>query len=279
MIPPIDAGTRLVALLGDPVRHSLSPQIQNAAFSHLGLPGVYLAIRTERAMLPYLVRGIAAAGGAGNVTVPHKAAALEALDRSTRAVERTGACNTFWAEDGAVWGDNTDVAGFRAAVAALRPAGVAGAEVLILGAGGAARAVLAALEQEAAARVTILNRSRDRAEALAAAFPDTPLEITIAPGTHPLRGRRYDLVVNATSLGLSAADHLPVEPGLVEAAAALDLVYGPKETRWVRAMRAAGATTTDGTEMLIQQGAAAFQRWWGRAAPIDVMRDALLQHR
>lgn len=280
MIPPIDAGTRLVALLGDPVRHSLSPLIQNAAFSHLGLPGVYLALRTDAAMLPHLLRGIAAAGGAGNVTVPHKSAAVAALDRWTPAVERTGACNTFWAADGVVWGDNTDVAGFRAALAELRQESAAGAEVLLVGAGGAARAVLAGLEEEEGpARVTILNRSPDRAAALVAGFPDTPLEIEIAPDGDAPRGARFDLVVNATSLGLHAADPFPIDPRLVETAAALDLVYGPRETLWVRAMRAAGVAAVDGTAMLVHQGAAAFERWWGRAAPIEIMRDALREHR
>ena len=145
MIPRVDARTRLVALLGDPVSHSLSPVIQNAAFRAAGVPGVYLALRTPAGSLGEMMRGIAAGGGAGNVTVPHKEAAVAVLDRATDAVRNTGACNTFWAESGVLWGDNTDVAGFRAAAAALLGSPPRGARVLLIGAGGAARAVIAAL--------------------------------------------------------------------------------------------------------------------------------------
>jgi shikimate dehydrogenase len=132
------AATRLIVLLGDPVAHSLSPAMQNAAFRAAGVDGVYVALRCDAEHLPGLLRGIAAAGGAGNVTVPHKQRVAALVDTRTAAVERTGACNTFWAEDGRVCGDNTDVEGFRAAVRALvgAPAGRRG---LRLGARGGPR--------------------------------------------------------------------------------------------------------------------------------------------
>lgn len=277
--PAIDARTRLVALLGDPVAHSLSPIFQNAAFAAAGAPGVYLALRTDAGSLVPLLRAIAAAGGAGNVTVPHKELAATALDRATDAVARTGACNTFWSEEGIVWGDNTDVRGFRAAVASLLPGGVRGASVLVIGAGGAARAVLAGLEEDRAEAVTVLNRTPGRTRALIERFEAGPLALNAADGAESLRGQRFDLVVNSTSLGLRPHDELPLAIGVVDAPAALDLVYAPDRTRWTRELQSAAVTTADGTEMLIQQGAAAFERWWRTPAPVDVMRSALLTTR
>jgi shikimate dehydrogenase len=272
----IDAGTRLVALLGDPVRHSLSPLMQNAAFAEAGVPGVYLALRIGAVALPEVLRAIALADGAGNVTVPHKQAAAAAVDRATDAVRRTGACNTFWSESGQVWGDNTDVAGFRAAARSLlNGSRLGGARVLLLGAGGAARAVLAALEDDGATEVAIVNRTPARAEALAAAFSSGPLAIRTVADPSRLRGERFDLAVNSTSLGLRPGDPLPLPVDLLEIGAGLDLVYSADGTPWSRALADAGIPGADGLEMLIGQGAAAFQRWWDRPAPVQAMRQAL----
>ncbi|MBV9773085.1 MAG: shikimate dehydrogenase, partial [Gemmatimonadetes bacterium] len=129
------AATRLAALLGDPVSHSLSPTLQNAALRAAGLDGVYVALRCDDAGFPRLLRGLALAGGMGNVTGPHKEAAARTVDRRTPAVERIGACNTFWLRDGEVWGDNTDVPGFTGAATALLGAELRGARVLLVGAG------------------------------------------------------------------------------------------------------------------------------------------------
>ena len=178
--PAPGVSTRLLALLGDPVGHSLSPAFQNAAFAAAGVDGVYLALRCGAGELPGLLRGIARAGGGGNVTLPHKEAAAAAVDRRTEAVERTGACNTFWLREGAVWGDNTDVEGFSAAAEALLGAPPAGARVLLLGAGGAASAALASLTAQGAAQVVVANRSRPRAEALVERFAGGPARLTVA---------------------------------------------------------------------------------------------------
>jgi shikimate dehydrogenase len=263
------ATTRVFALLGDPVAHSLSPRFQNAALAALGLDGVYTALRCAAADLPGLLRGLARAGGGGNVTVPHKALAARSVDVPGEAVARTGACNTFWLEDGLVHGDNTDVEGVRGALHALLGRPPAGASVLLLGAGSAAAAVLSALADDGAERVLIANRTAARAEALAAHFRgDLRIDVAAAP---PVDGR-YDLAIHATSLGLHPGDPLPPAPA---ADAALDLVYAPGETAWVRAMRARGVPAADGREMLLCQGAAAFRRWWGIDAPLDAMRAAL----
>jgi shikimate dehydrogenase len=266
------ASTRLFALLGDPVSHSLSPAFQNAALRAAGLDGVYVALRCASSEVEGLIRGIARAGGGGNVTVPHKEAAAVAVDRRTAMVERTGACNTFWLEDGEVWGDNTDVAGARAAIRA-----VAGDEVpesvLVVGAGGAARAVLCALEGSAR-RVTLLNRGLDRALELAARFASESLEIEVLSLDADLSDRSFDLAINSTSLGLRAGDPLP-HTGGARFAAALDVVYSASGTPWVHHVRARGIPAADGKEMLLLQGAAAFRRWWGVEPPIDAMRAAL----
>lgn len=268
------AATRVVALLGTPVSHSLSPVFQNAALRAAGLDAVYVALRCDAALFPGLLRGIARAGGAGNVTVPHKEAAALAVERGTRAVERTGACNTFWLEGGEVWGDNTDVAGFAGAARALLGREPRGARVLLAGAGGAARAVLCALADAGADQVVVLNRTPARAAALAHAFGGPRL--AAAGSAAELAGERFDLAVNSTPLGLRPGDPHPLPPeGGPRYGAALDLVYGPDETAWVRAARERGVPAADGLEMLLRQGAAAFERWWGIPAPLDAMRAAL----
>jgi shikimate dehydrogenase len=267
--------TRLVALLGDPVGHSLSPAMQGAAFRAAGVDGVYLPLRTAERDLAGLLLGIARAGGAGNVTLPHKERAHDLVERRTAEADRTGAVNTFWFADGEVHGDNTDVEGFRLALRDLLPGGVRDGHVLLLGAGGAARAVLVALEAEGVARVELRNRTPARALALASRFGGGAMSVAVWERGSTDPGEAV-LVVNATRLGLEAGDPFPLEPREVPAGAAiLDLVYGPDETRWVRALRAAGHAAADGGTMLIGQGAAAYRRWWGTEPPMDAFRQAL----
>jgi shikimate dehydrogenase len=270
------ARTRVIALLGDPVEHSLSPRLQNTAFRTAGVDGVYVAVRCDADAVAGLLLGIARAGGGGNVTVPHKERAAALVERRTEAVERTGACNTFWLENGAVWGDNTDVLGFQDAVRAVRGTSARGARVLLLGAGGAARAALAGLHAHGASEVVLLNRSPARAESLVRAFAGGSTRLEVRADASELRGERFDLAVNATSLGLRPSDPLPLpSTAEVELSAALDLVYAPGGTPWVRGLAAAGVAAADGTEMLLRQGAAAFERWWGAEAPLAAMRAAL----
>lgn len=270
------ASTRLVALLGDPVSHSLSPAFQNAAFRAAGVDGAYLALRCGAGDFPALLRALARAGGAGNVTLPHKEAAALALDGCTDAVERTGACNTFWLEEGRVRGDNTDVEGFAAAAEALLGTPVRGLRVLVAGAGGAARGALWALVRGGAAEVVVVNRTAGRAEELIRRFAGEGTRLSRAGDAGELRGERFDLAVNATTLGLRDGDPLPLPAaGGPEIGAGLDLVYAPDETPWVRALRRESVPAADGLEMLLRQGAAAFERWWGIPAPLDAMRAAL----
>jgi shikimate dehydrogenase len=269
------------ALLGDPVAHSLSPGVHNAAFRAEGLDAVFVALRVESDDLAGLLGALARAGGGGNVTLPHKRRAFEAAERALPDAHRTGVANTFWLEDGAVTVDNTDVTGVRRALEVLAPGGIAGGRVLLLGAGGAARAAAVALLDAGAEHVVVRNRTVARAEALVAELDDARLvvEPERLDATHAVTA---DLVVNATRLGLDRGDRLPLDPEALEACGAgavLDLVYGDDAggTDWVKAARAAGLAALDGREMLLQQGARAFEHWWGRKAPLDVMRAALAE--
>jgi shikimate dehydrogenase len=272
----LTAATRLLVLLGDPVAHSLSPSFQNAALRSARLDAAYLALRCGRSELGGLMRGIALAGGAGNVTIPHKEAAAEALERPSDAVRKTGACNTFWSRGGRLHGENTDVVGFARAVEALLGGAPAGARVLLLGAGGSARAVVLALLQGGAERISILNRRLTRADELRARFSEASGRLSVRTSPADLRGERFDLVVNSTPCGLHPDDPLPIPPEAeIRYGAALDLVYARGSTRWVREQQAHGIPAADGREMLLHQGAAAFECWWGFPPPLQAMRDAL----
>ncbi len=278
MTPFLTSRTRVLALLGDPVEHSLSPIIQNAAFNAVGVDGVYVALHCKATDLEGCMHALARAGGGGNVTLPHKKRAAMRLDKWSDAVMRTGACNTFWGEDGSVCGDNTDVAGFRRALRHFLRGGPEGFRVLLLGAGGAARAVLVALLDDGVGEVELLNRSTERARAVARRSGGERVRVAELP--RDVDGGVYDLVVNATRLGLSPDDRLPIDlTRLVSAGAVMDLVYGPETTAFVRSARRLGLRAVDGGEMLVQQGAVAFERWWGLPAPVDTMRDALASAR
>lgn len=270
----ISAHTRTFALLGDPVEHSFSPAIQNAAARAAGVDGVYVTLRTSVEDLPGFMRGLSRAGGGGNVTLPHKEKAASVLDQPLDAVRRTGACNTFWLEDGKVTGDNTDVEGFQKAVHHFMGSAPEGRRVLLLGAGGAARAALVGLLDDGVESVAIVNRSVERARNMARRIGGA--RARVLDGPRDWYDGDFDLVVNATSLGLGADDPSPLDlERLNRAGAVLDMVYGPEPTAFIRQAEGLGIPVADGTEMLVRQAAASFQRWWGVDAPVQAMRDAL----
>jgi shikimate dehydrogenase len=265
----VSASTRLLAVIGDPVAHSLSPVMQNAALRALGVDAVYVALHTPAPALATVLSALAATGGAGNVTVPHKEAAARCLARQTDLCARVGACNTFWAEAGVLVGDNTDVAGILGALRQLGADG--GGRWLVLGTGGSARAVAVAAA-EAGAELHVLSRDAGRAHAF--------VEWALTRGVRAVAARGAfapDVAINATPLGLKEADPLPLDPERSRRLrAALDLVYAPSATRWVRALRGAGVPAEDGREVLVRQGAAAFGRFFpDHVPPLDVMRAAV----
>ncbi len=266
----ISAKTRLLVVIGDPVAHSLSPAMHNAAFRALGIDAVYVALRVAPNALPEVLAMQRATGGAGNVTVPHKEAVEGSVTRKTDVCARVGACNTFWTEDGALVGDNTDVFGVTHALGRIG-AGHKGERWLVIGTGGSARATAVAAADR---RASVFVRSRDatRARQFARWANELGVQTTVASG--PVE---VDVVINATPLGLAGHDPLPVDVNHIPGAQkALDLVYAPGETRWVHALRERGLDVMDGREMLVQQGAAAFTRFFpDTAAPTEVMRAAV----
>lgn len=267
MAPP--AETRLLAILGDPVSHSLSPAMHNAAMHALGIPGAYVALRTPAASLGTVLSALTAVGAAGNVTVPHKEAAAGYVARKTDGCERVGACNTFWVEGGLLVGDNTDVAGIRTALARL---GVSrGGRWLVLGTGGSARAVAAAAADSGA-----ILHVRSRTAETARRFVEWARD-RLALQVRAAADDAADVVINATPLGLKDRDPMPLDPERIDrGAAVLDLVYRPGGTAWSRAASRAGRRVADGREMLVAQGAAAFERFFpGVDAPVEVMRAAV----
>lgn len=262
--------SRLV-LLGHPVAQSLSPTFQNAALRKAGLPITYAAMDVAPAELPRVLGELRSEGAGGNVTYPHKRAVAAACDHVTATAARVGAVNTFWVQDGALHGDNTDVGGFSEA--ADRLLGLRADErwperVALLGGGGAAAAVLAAAERRGVLRVDVHVRRREQGAELASRFPIAcPAGGAIDPGV--------GLVVNATPVGMRG-DEVPLPPEAIPpGAAVLDLVYRVGETPWVHACRARGHRAADGVEMLLAQGALAFERWTGVAPDRAVMRAAL----
>lgn len=273
MLEGVTAG---YALLGDPVEHSPAPAIYQAAFRDLGVDATFVSRVVTRSELASVMREVAATGG-GNVTLPHKLLAAAALDTPSSSVLRTGACNCFWSgPEGSLCGDNTDVGGVLTAVHRLERScdlRLRGARCLVLGAGGAARAVLAALSEGGAAAAEILNRTREKAHGVAAELELGEMAILVLGGRGDVTGP-YDLVVNATSLGLRPTDPLPADLSGFRAGAALDVVYRVGGTPWVRHARALGLPAADGLDMLVAQADLSIRNWLGLVAPVEVMRRA-----
>lgn len=263
---------RLV-LLGNPVSHSLSPTFQNAALRAAKVPLVYEALEVRESELRPLLRDLTKISAAGNVTIPHKIDVHDRCDELTDLAARVGAVNTFWVESGRLHGDNTDVGGFDAAARALLGGAPPGARIALFGAGGAAAAVLAAVEAWAGGPiVSIISRNTARADALARRFPDVArieksVKRAVADAT---------LIVNATPVG-QENDEQPIDVSRISrSTAVMDLVYRHGGTTWVRAARDRGNRAADGLTMLLEQGALSFQRWFGIEPDREAMRQSLL---
>ena len=261
----IDGRTRVFAILGSPVEHSLSPVMHNAAFRVLGLEAVYVPLRCDSAEVGAAMRLLALAGGGGNLTVPHKEVGASCLDEPSERVRRLGACNTFWYSGSRLAGDNTDVDGVLAALDLLEaPAST----WLVAGTGGGARAAVAAA-RERSARVAVRSRDMSRKRA----FEEWVRQQGVAVASL----KECEVLINATPLGLHASDHLPIAlDDAPDASVAFDMVYARQETVWVRNMRQSGLRASDGREMLVAQGAAAFRHWFpDEDPPVEVMRAAV----
>jgi shikimate dehydrogenase len=261
-----------VFLIGYPVGHSISPVMQNAGFRSIGLDWNYELLETAPNELGRTVARLRAHDCVGaNVTIPHKQAIVKWLDGVTARAHAINAVNTVIKKDGKLIGDNTDGYGFAVSLSDAR-VDPRDRRIAIFGAGGAARAAAVTVAGAGAKQVTILNRSKPRAEALAdflrANFPAVAVEVNderALPAAH--------LIVNATPVGMwPHKDESPMWSPFPADAAVIDLVYRPLETRFLRDAARAGAQTIGGIGMLVYQGAAAFELWTGRGAPVDLMR-------
>lgn len=302
---PVAGTTRVVGILGDPVDHSLSPRMHNAAYAAAGLDYVYVPFRATAATIRGAVRALRTLGIVGfNVTVPFKQDVVRLVDRLTPTAEAIGAVNTVYRDGDDVVGDNTDAFGFSEA---LRSHGVRvrGARVLVIGAGGSARAVLHALGEGGAADVVLANRTRAKAARLVREFGGP------APGAAQAAGARGSsnvrtsrvatsraapafraagldaaedaallatrtLVVNCTPVGLKGGDYLGYAAAATpKACVHFDLAYGQGLTPFLALAARHGRPVLDGRWMLAHQGAAAYRRFTGRKAPVDVMLAAI----
>ena len=263
---------RLV-LLGHPVSHSLSPRMQGAALASAKIPLRYEALDVDPAKFYTTVAQLRTENAAGNVTVPHKERMHLACDVVSPLATKVGAVNTFWFDDvGLLVGDNTDVGGFDATVGELLGATPSNITIGVLGAGGAAAAVLAAVESWDRCIAHVYNRTPERARILCERFGSVANPVD---DVGAVAGAQ--LVVNATSVGLRD-DAFPIDPALVApGAVVVDLVYRPGETAWVKATRARGHKSRDGIAMLVEQGALAFEKWFGVRADRAAMWEAVRQ--
>ena len=260
-----------LGVAGWPVAHSRSPAMHNAALAHLGLDGWrYQRLPVPPELFAETTRALHRSGFVGiNVTIPHKEAALAIADEATPTAREVGAANTLtFTQDGAITADNTDVSGLLAVIPARHAP--EGKSALVLGAGGAARAAVHALQSAGARDVMLWNRTPERATALAD-------ELGARALTRP---EPAEIVVNATSIGLQSDDDPFKEvPGLADTFHAgsfvVDMVYGAGNALLLATARSRGADVVDGLEILVAQGAASLERWTGRPAPLDVMKRAV----
>lgn len=285
MTDRITGRTRLCAIIGYPVEHTMSPAMQNAAFRATGLDWVYAAFSVSPQDLPAAIAGIKALGMPGiNITIPHKVSVIPLLDGLDPLAEKIGAVNTIVNENGKLTGYNTDASGF---LQALLEKGIEpeGRQFAVLGSGGASRAVAFILAEKGAG-VVILNRASgmDRAVKLAETVTRATghgmkaLELNRANLVRALD--KADILVNTTSVGMSPdTENSPVPPDLLKPGLVVyDIVYNPVMTRLLRDAESAGAEIISGTDMLVWQGAMAFEKWTGEKPPVEVMKQELVKH-
>ncbi|MCL4118568.1 UNVERIFIED_CONTAM: hypothetical protein GTU68_046276 [Idotea baltica] len=266
----------MAAVIGDPVRHSMSPAIHNAAFEACGYDGVYVALPVAAGNAPQAVEAMRNFDWLGmSVTMPHKQAVMAACDELTPTAERLGAVNCVFWRDGKIVGDSTDGDGYVRGLKADLDVAVSGLRCVLVGAGGAAGAVAYSLGEGGAAQVAVINRTPSKAETVAALAGDVGRvgsfdDLATA-----------DLVINATPIGMGStdfADAVPFDVALLsEDAIVSDLIYHPAETPLLAAAAARGLRTQNGLPMLVHQAVAAFEHWTGVAAPVEAMTAAILE--
>lgn len=282
----ITGTTQLLGVIGSPIEHSLSPVMHNAAIDQLGINYVYLPFPVSPGQLAQAIAGFEAIGVAGfNVTIPHKQAVIPFLTEISPLAQAVGAVNTVYRTANGWGGTNTDVFGFVAPLQRCQR-DWANTTVVVLGNGGAARAVVAGCHELGCARVQIVGRDADKLAAFAASWGQSPLADSLS--THlwdelPQLLPTAHLLVNTTPIGMHPhVEDNPVSADLLATlpagAIAYDLIYTPNPTRFLQEAQDQGAIAIDGLEMLVQQGATALNLWTHQPIPIDVMRQSLIHH-
>ncbi|MFP4221372.1 MAG: shikimate dehydrogenase [Phormidium sp.] len=280
--------TKLLGIIGNPVEHSLSPAMQNAALTEMGLDFIYLPFSVASRDIEAALLGFEAVGVVGfNVTIPHKQAIVPYLAQQTEVAQAVGAVNTVLYRDGGWWGTNTDVAGF---IAPLADPSWGDRTAVVLGNGGAARAVVAGLTQLGCGTLYVLGRNPQKLTTFADSWQASSLGVRLT--THPLEELanllpQTDLLVNTTPVGMGPqGDRTPVSAeqlaSLPKSSLVYDLIYTPRPTKLLQLAQNQGLQTLDGTEMLVQQGAAALALWTqsvtSKPVPVSTMRETLLAH-
>ncbi len=282
----ITGTTKLLGVIGNPIEHSLSPVMHNAAIAHLGVDYVYLPLPVKPADLEVAVAGFAAINLQGfSVTIPHKQTIIPLLSEVSVEANAVGAVNTVWRTAQGWSGTNTDVAGFITPLKAYNRDWSQTTPV-ILGHGGAARAVIAGLAQLGCPAIHIVGRNGQKLSEFQQSWVNTPLPITL--NVHrweelPELMPQADLLVNTTPVGMYPhVEQSPVEAAVMQrlkdGAIAYDLIYTPNPTQFLRQAKEQGAIAIDGLEMLVQQGAVALEIWLGQTPPVEVMRQSLQRH-
>ena len=283
----IKGTTQLLGVIGYPVEHSFSPLMHNAAIAHLNADYAYLPFPIHPDNLERAIAGFSAIGLKGfNITIPHKQSIMPLLDEISEVAQAIGAVNTVWREGDRWHGTNTDAVGFLAPLKAL-DRNWAELPAMVLGNGGAARAVVAACVQLGCPEVWVVGRSPDKLANFARSWSaSSEISSHLRTVSWDELGDRLPeagLVVNATPIGMHPRENAsPLGDGATgvmrEGAIAYDLIYTPRPTQFLQQASAAGLTAIDGLEMLVQQGAAALEIWIDRPAPVDIMRQTLLDY-
>ncbi|MGG6297655.1 shikimate dehydrogenase [Leptolyngbya sp. AN02str] len=282
----ITGSTKLLGVIGYPVEHSLSPMMHNAAIAQMGINYLYVPLPVKPENLADAMRGFEAIGLVGfNATIPHKQAIIPLLTSVSDLAQAVGAVNTVCRTEQGWMGTNTDVQGFLAPLQGITR-DWANAEVVVLGNGGAARAVVAGCAQLGVGHVHVVGRQLEKVQAFQTSWHESPLKVAIsAHGWNAIDALlpNASLIVNTTPIGmyphgnaspLSQHQLAKLSPGAI----AYDLIYTPRPTQFLQDAQAVGAIALDGLEMLVQQGAAALELWTQQPAPVNIMRATLEQH-
>lgn len=254
---------KLFGITGYPLGHSISPDLHNWAFKVMGFPGVYLAWPQPENKLSAFFMAVRALGiSGGNITIPHKVASMEFVDCYSERAKSIGAINTFYWRDNSLWGENTDIAGFMAPIKHKKFA-----HALVLGAGGASRAVLAGLTELKVPHISITNRGPEKAQMLAELYNAEFLP------WHERMDTDADLIINATPLGMNGAreNMTPYDASAFAGKKGLvyDIVYNPLETKLLKDAKNAGWEVQNGLAMFVEQAREAFRLWTGQEMPLD----------